>query len=252
MMMLSGLVFVGGFSFYVMGQEDAEEVDSLVEAVPKMVRVQVEFIDVPHEVVTDLLFGEDAPVGDVEMRKRLGVLIKEGKASVMETMVCLANDGQKATTESVQEFIYPTEYEPAEVANVVDAEGKKTEESLDALKRDHSVGPTPSAFETKNVGSTFEVEASWSEEDELIHARLNPIIVYHTGNEVWAEWKGKQGDAPVVMPNFYKITLDSKVSLSDGKPMFLAVVAPKNGEGKTDAKRRLMVFVKADLVGNEK
>lgn len=251
----------GCFASLSVGQEEAVEADPFEESkklakeavtevgdLPKMIRVQVEFIDVSHEVVTELLFGEEVPADDVAMRKRVSELIKEGKASVMETMMCVARDGQKASSDSFQEFIYPTEYEPAEIANTIEIDKKDDVEMPKVNPRDYATGPTPTAFETKNIGPSLEIEPRLEADGKHIDLNFSPRIVYHVGNEVWAEWEGKHGNSPIQMPKFYKISLNSRVTLAAGKTMFVAVVSPKDEQGKTDVKRRLMVFVKAVVV----
>ena len=97
---------------------------------PKQIRVQVEFIEVSHEQLTELLFAPKVPANDTELRKQLAQLVKDGKAGIVETMLCIARSGQKATTESIEEFIYPTEYEPAELP----AEPSKDKDKDDKTK----------------------------------------------------------------------------------------------------------------------
>lgn len=231
-------------------QTGTPEFDPLGEHddLPKQVRVQVEFIDVPHVLLTEMLFGEKPPANDVEMRKRVAELIKEGKASVMETMVCTARSGQKATSESIQEFIYPTEYEPAELPEKVEVDGKEDEGGISQTRRDLAVGPTPTAFETRNLGSTLEIEPTIGVDSRIIDLRFLPEIVYHVGNEVWAEWKGQQGNAHVQMPKFYKLSLNTSVTLIAGNPMLVGALSPKDEQGKPDFSRKLMVFVTADVL----
>ncbi len=230
------------------GQAGTPEFDPLGEHddLPKQIRVQVEFINVPHELLTEMLFGEKAPADDVEMRKRLADLIKEGKASVLETMVCTARSGQKATSESIQEFIYPTEYEPAELPSPPDKDPVNGIQPKTG--QEFAVGPTPTAFETKNLGTSLEIEPTLGVDNRIIDLRFLPEIVYHVGNEVWAEWKGHYGNAPVQMPKFYKISVNTSVTLIAGKPMLVGVVSPKDEQGKADYTRKLMVFVRADVI----
>jgi len=120
---------------------------------PRQIRIQVEFIEVTHEMFSDLTLGKKTSANDAELRKTLGELVKKGEAKIVETMMCVARSGQKATTESIREFIYPTEYEPAETPNkvVTEKDGEKTE----APAPDLAHGPTPTAFETRNLGSTL-------------------------------------------------------------------------------------------------
>ncbi|MCU0781398.1 MAG: hypothetical protein MUF04_09910, partial [Akkermansiaceae bacterium] len=75
---------------------------------PKMIRVQVEFIELSHDRFTELMFGPKTSANDTELRARLAELVKEGNATIVETMSCIAKSGQKATTEAIREFIYAT------------------------------------------------------------------------------------------------------------------------------------------------
>jgi len=230
-------------------QTGTPEFDPLGEYddLPKQIRVQVEFIDVSHEQLTELMFGTEAPANDVELRKQAGQLVKDGKATILETMLCIARSGQKATTESVEEYIYPTEYEPAELP-AARSDEKDESGTTNATRRVSAVGPTPTAFETRNVGSTLEIEPTLGEDNKFIDLRFLPEIIYHVGNEVWAEWKGEYGNTPVQMPTFYTLRLQTSVTLVDGQPMLVAALSPKNKDGSPDFTRKLMVFVRADVV----
>jgi hypothetical protein len=231
-------------------QTGTPEFDPLGEhdGLPKQIRVQVEFIDVSHEQLTELLFGEKAPANDVELRKQVAQLIKDGKANILETLLCTARSGQKATSESVEEYIYATEYEPAEMVNELNFKNEEAAESAKVTRRDFATGPTPTAFETKNLGSTLEIEPTLGEDNKIIDLRFLPEIVYHVGNEIWAEWKGVHGDSPIQMPKFYKVSVNTSVTLADGKTMLVAAISPKDEEGNPDFTRKLMVFVKADVL----
>jgi len=231
-------------------QAGTPEFDPLGEHndLPKQIRVQVEFIEVPHAQLTGLLFGEKAPANDVELRKEVAQLIRDGKASILETMLCTTRSGQKATSESIEEFIYPTEYEPAELPGEINVNDKEDAELSKGRRRDFATGPTPTAFETKNLGSTLEIEPTLGVDGKIIDLRLLPEIVYHVGNEIWSEWKGEHGNSPIQMPKFYKLSVNTSVTLADGKPILIAALSPKDEQGNPDFTRKLMVFVKADVL----
>jgi hypothetical protein len=227
---------------------------------PKQIRVQLEFIDVAHEQFTDLLFGQHVSANDGELRAKAAALVKDGKASIVETMLCIARSGQKATTESIEEFIYPTEYEPAQMPEKVevkpdDDQGKTgadtTKPSNEKLRigpRDYATGPTPTAFETRNLGSTLEIEPTLSNDAKYIDLRFVPEIVYHVGNTVWAEWKDQYGSCPVQMPRMYVVRINTGVTLAPGQYCLVAAVSPKGQDGFPDFSRKLMIFVKADVL----
>lgn len=47
--------------------------------------------------------------------------------------------------------------------------------------------PLPTAFDAENLGSTFEIEPTVSENRNLIDPRLTAEFVYHVGDTIWAE-----------------------------------------------------------------
>ncbi|MEO5917601.1 MAG: hypothetical protein ABIS50_25450 [Luteolibacter sp.] len=213
----------------------------------KQIRVQVEFIDVSHEQLTELMFGPKVPANDGELRKQVAQLIKDGKATVLDTLLCTTITGQKATSESVEEFIYPTEYEPPDLPNEVRLDGEeKTPESAKTTRPDLAVGPTPTAFDTRNIGSTLEVDGTCDGKE--IHLNLTPEIVYHLGNRVWGEWNDQHGSVPIQMPKFYTLRIKTSLILDDGKYLLACALSPKNQEGFPDFTRKLMVFVKASII----
>lgn len=215
----------------------------------KQIRVQVEFIDVSHEQLTELMFGEKVAANDSELRKQVAQLVKNGKASIMETMLCVTTSGQKATTESIEEFIYPTEYEPAGIS-VESLLKERNGENVIKDILDSAVGPNPTAFETRNLGPALEIETALSADGKTIDLRIVPEIVHHVGNQVWAEWKSEQGNAPVQMPTFYALRLNTRITLTEGNYLLLGALSPKDKNGHPDFTRKLMVFVKADVIKN--
>ena len=135
-----------------------------------------------------------------------------------------------------------------ELPNEVHIKDKKKADFPEGPRRDLATGPMPTAFDTRNLGSTLEIEPTVSSDGKIIDLRLVPEIVYHVGNQVWTEWKGEHGNSPVQMPTFYALRVNTAVTLDDGKYLLAAALSPKNKEGSTDFTRKLMVFVKADVI----
>jgi hypothetical protein len=228
--------------------EQEPEFDPLGETVvlPQLVRVQAEFIEVPHEALTKLLLEPRKGADDTEMRKQVQKMVDEQKATVVETMMCTGRSGERSLAESIKEFIYPTEYEPAEIPNEIHttADGDKVKSD----GKEYATGPTPTSFETRNLGSTFEIEPTISSDGKIIDLRFAPDIVHHVGNETWAEWKGKHGDASVRMPSMNSTRVTTAVTLIAGQPLLVAALSPKGEDGFPDFKRKLLIFVRADVL----
>lgn len=222
-------------NFDPLGQEADREL-------PKIVRVQVEFIEVPHETMTELLQAPRTSANDTPLRAKLQDLVKEGKAKIIETQMATARSGQKATTESINELIYPVEYDQRQIQHIApENEKPQSEPPVEAM-------PTPVAFETRSIGSTLEIEPTIGEDQKIIDLRLLPTLVYHTGNEIWhEETKGKDTHR-IQMPNFYKIQVDTSMTLITGQPFLMAAVSPKDDKGASDFTKKVLIFARADVV----
>lgn len=217
----------------------------------KQIRVQLEFIEVPHELFTSLMFAASAPPRDGELRKQLAQLIKDGKASVLETMVCASRSGMKGNVDSNEELIYPTEYEPAQLA--IEQTGTATtgdggQVPTKVHVRDLTTGPTPTAFETRLVGASLEVTPTLNADGKRIDFILNSEMVSHVGQQIWSEWKGETGNTPIQMPTFYKIGINTTAATEDGQFLMIGAMSPKSEKGHIDTQRKLMVFLKADVI----
>lgn len=229
----------------VYAQEEFDPTGELAENyLPKVIQVQVEYIEVPQTTVLELMYGEKKSANDSELRAKLQELLKSGQATMMESQMVVSRSGEKATTESIREYIYPTEYEPAEVPNKVDTNGKETGEGV----RNLATPPTPTAFETRNLGATLEVEPTLSEDGMIIDLRFAPELVWHIKNEIWAEWKDERGGADVKMPVMYTMRVNTGLTLTTGRYHLACTLSPKDKDGFPDPTRKVMMFVKADVM----
>lgn len=219
-----------------------------VEELPRLVRIQVEWIELPHLKMTELLKEESerkGPSGLLStdggpLRKKLETLIGKGEARVIETSLVHCRSGQKATVESITEHIYPTEYEPGGM--VVVPAGK------DEKPKEISKLPLATAFETRNLGVTVEIEPTIGEDDQLIDLRILPELVYLIGKSEYGSHKEGESEVTVEMPTVYKLAVNTSATLLSGQQLFLAAQTPVNLEtGKPHPDLRAMVFVKADV-----
>lgn len=227
--------------------EDPNETDPFdpCSTAQKLVQVQVEYIEVPQETLTGLLFLRSPKSSDATgLRKKLQKLVSENQAKVLETQVVVGRSGQKTSSESIHEFIFPTEFEPAAV------EVKSVKALETAMASSFPFNPAiPTAFETRNLGSILEVEPTVDFDSNLIDLRIVPEIVIHTGNTTWAELKDDKGNSnKIEMPDFHTMRLETAISCIAGQYAFVAALSPANSKGETDMTRKVMVFVKCDVL----
>lgn len=227
--------------------ESDDEAADFDADLPKQIQVQVEFIELSHEALTKLLYKSKPVSADAtKLRDTLQEMIEQKEASVFETMLLIARSSQKATTESVHEFIYPTEYEPA--LSAFDAGGNTAPQTTPSQPQ--NIFPAvPTAFEPRNLGSTLEIEPTLDADGQMIDLRFAPEIVWHTGNTSWMKGKDSLGnELDVLMPDMYVVRLSTSLSCSNGKYHLAGIVSPKDEKGNTDLKRKMMVFVKCDVL----
>ena len=217
-------------------QSQSGETNHLVENAnaPKLVRVQVEFVELSHEALTELLFLSKPTSSDAtELRKQVQEMVAKNEAKVLETQMITARSGQKATTEAIHELIYPTEYEPPSLPC-----GGNDPSSITTMKS--NLAPIPTAFETRNLGSTLEVEPTVGQDDKIIDLRFIPDIVYHTGNTTWYEGKDLGGNPfKVMMPDMYAVRINTSLTCMDGQYTLAGLVSPKDAKGDTDMTRKV-------------
>src|SRR6478609_4130613 len=158
----------------------------------QQVRVSVQYIELPHTVMTDLL--ADGETDEAKLHDQAIAFTKVGKAKILETSIIVCRSGEKALTESVREEIYPTEVMPP---------GLPCGGPIHLSPGD----PQPmkqrtyTAFDTRNTGTTLEVEAIVHPDDSrFIELRLVPEIVSRNRLETIADYRDKRGDASIRMP----------------------------------------------------
>jgi hypothetical protein len=215
-------------------------------ALPRMIRTQVEFIEVTHEKFTELTFGPHSSSNNNNLRQDLAELVKDGEAKVAETMMCIARSGQRSSTDSTNELIYPTEYDGPEVPNTVQITSASDEPP--SLTRGLGGPPKPTSFETRNIGSSLETEPTICVDNRMIDVRFACEITQHCGDTTWAEWNDDQGDASIRMPNFYSARVNTASTVMAGEYTLVASVTPKDDDGNADFSRKWMVFLKCDIL----
>ncbi|WP_265594181.1 hypothetical protein [Haloferula sp. BvORR071] len=222
------------------------------DSVPRMVRVQVELIELSHEQLTDLLFTDEPQSADATpLRKRLKEMVRAGEAKMLETMIANSRSGEKTTVESIEELIYPTEYEPWELPNEVDAPDKpqgltpSDREALAILV----AAATPTSFETRNLGNTLEIEPIIGANNKRIDLGFTSDMVWHTGDTVWGERKDPSGNVcQISMPDFYSMRMSTHLTCIPGQYNLAGVLSPKNAKGEIDSSRKVMVFVRCQIL----
>jgi hypothetical protein len=222
--------------------------DLPIAEMEKQLRIEVEWIEIDSATATKLLANQK-PAKDTRLfsadsgplRKALQELIDKGEATLVESAMVSARSGQRAKVESILEFIYPTEWDPAQLQHPEKDKGGKT----------ILVPPQATAFETRNVGVTLEVDPVLGADELTIDLNLAPELVYLAGKEIWGSHRGKGVEVEVETPSFYTVKTTTQITLIAGEIYHMSTLTPRNLEtGMTDPTRKILNFVKADLIAS--
>jgi len=120
----------------------------------------------------------------VQVQMMMRGLNQQTGADVMVSPSTIARSGERSKIEIIREFIYPTEYEPPEVPNTITSTtviDLTTGESATASPATAATPAHPTAFETRNVGVTLEVEPTVGPDKKYIELSLRPELVEFEG-----------------------------------------------------------------------
>jgi general secretion pathway protein D len=164
--------------------------------------------------------------GQVQVIMR-GLAQKKG-TDLMTAPSITAKSGQKATIEVVREFIYPTEYEPPELPEGGGG-GGLAGGGGGGVAAAIATPATPTAFETRNLGVSLEIEPTIGANDFVIDVRFVPEIVefegfINYGSPILAPGTDLFGNAitsvitenRIEMPVFSKRSVNTSLTIYDG------------------------------------
>lgn len=199
-------------------------------------------------------------LSDSELYARLTGAVEKQEARQESFTVLRSKSGNKATTESVTEQVYATEFEPPEIpqtvgVSIIPAEVKDdanpipdTSKLKDAADIDSFAGlktpATPTAFEIRNVGNTLEIEPTLGQDNKTLDLRLAPEHVTLVGQST-----NGQGVSKTDMPIFETQRLNTSAVIIIGQPFLLGTVSrPPNSKVDPDSATRVWFsFVTATL-----
>ena len=211
---------------------------------PKHVRVSVQWIEVPHPVLTELTGGEKK--SGPALHDAVLACVKEGKAKIVETSIVVCLSGQRATIESIREEIYPTEYN-----NAVMPWNVPPSPELLALMKPKPVNPATrsiTAFQIRNTGMTIEVEPTIGDNEALIDLRIVPEIATPGRLITWMEHKDQWGDASIRMPVYENWRVNTSLTVAAGKFELASVISPKPTQPAPAVMKKILLFVRADVI----
>jgi len=223
-------------------EEQLELIAAFVESIgsgpERQIHTIVEYIETDSARFYDWMFDNRITTDGTPLRNQAQKWVKENKATIIETVILTARSGQRAKTEAIHEVIYPTEWDPAEIPNDLTLSGK------DSISPVTASGAT--AFETRNTGTTFEVDPVLGADEITIDLNLAPEIVQQKGIQNWSS-AGDDSLTIVSMPTFHKLKVTTQVTTLHRRYAFLGAAPPLKAAGPGRKKPIVLVFARGDV-----
>ena len=219
--------------------KEAQERAQLKPAVPPQIMVIVEMIEVEHDDFSEYIQENPLTTDASDLRGVVQGWVKAKKAKIRQTLVVAARSGQRAKAEGITEVIYPTEFDPSNIPTTV---------TLDGDSQAPVTPPNPTAFETRNTGTTLEVDPVLGQDGTTIDLNLSPEWVVHVEDKLQeTEYDDKL--QTVSQPTFHTTKMTMQVSVTSGGYVFMGTARMADKEKtKTIEDSLLLMFVRADAL----
>ncbi|MFT5905364.1 MAG: hypothetical protein ACI9E1_000961 [Cryomorphaceae bacterium] len=208
---------------------------------PPQVHLYTEFIEISSLEFAGLMSATSNDSDHTTMRNKLLKQVKDGKATLVASNSIICRSGERCTSESIREYIYPTEYQPPSLPGNGLPGWNKTKPSVVDFP------PLATAFETRNLGLTVEIEPIIGEDRKTIELTFKPELIKHVGDEVFLDWNTPKVASKSKMPTFYTLRINTSLTISDGQFVLASALTPEL-DGKPDHTKKVLVFVKATVL----
>ena len=194
-----------------------------------------EYIEVGAGEAAKLLANHIGSGSSNPLREQLDALILSDKATIVDTASVTTRSGQRAKAESVSEWIFPTEMDPPEIPQDLTGPIEKGADLITPLSY--------TAFETRNIGTTLEVDPVTNATTSGLGIDINiaPEIVTYLG-----ETKYGQAESQAEMPIFAALKTSTAVTVHSNDPLLIGVFMPlEKKTRKPNSDKRVFLFITA-------
>ena len=201
-----------------------------------MLSVVYEVFSLPMTKAAEL---QRAKLADSEFYGKLVEGLKDKSVKQETFLVARSMSGTKVRVEETKDYIYPTEFDPPELPNMVAGQNQKTKKEGKSMRIFPATPANPTSYDTEALGEMLEVEAMLK--GNLIDLRLAPSRVSFIQRDV-----SGQGLARTVMPRIARPKIQTGILTRSGKPSYLGTVsAPSELQPKEGEQRVFFAFVTA-------
>ena len=175
-------------------------------------------------------------------------MVADGKARQEHFSVMRTRLGQTSSTHANLEYLYPTEWEPAEIPNTVGIAHDPTKPAEKDPKTGAAPFVTPStgtAFDYRPLGASHEVETNANQDGSIFEVRFSPEHAVLADTSTWG-----QGVSELVTPEFEVQRLSTGLMLVPDLPRFVGTInaAPISKRRPVSTERIRFAFLTCSYV----
>ena len=198
---------------------------------PRQIAVHVEWIEVDTATCTALTERPNRSTDGSLLRAKLAELIGKGEARVAFSKKLVTRSGQRAQVDSGQEVIYPVEFF-----------------TPDPEKEEGPGLPVPTAFETRTVGATVEIDPVIGPDGVTVDLNAALELTWLVGETSAGQIKDGESEISLAQPLFYSTSTTTAVTMTTGVCVHVSTEIPPDAEGVADPEKRLILLVRSDVV----
>lgn len=204
---------------------------------PCQIGIRTEYYELDHLTLHALVTTPTDQTDATGIRREILAKVALDEASLIQSSYVVTRSGQRAKVESVTEWIYPTEFDPPEVPQELGGQVSSTADIITPA--------TPTAFETRNVGHTIEVDPVIAADGLTIDLNLAPELVIHLGHHSLGK-----AESQIEQPVFHTIKDSTSISLHTGTWAVLGIhnPPPNKAAGLPPTDRRVLSLVRTDII----
>lgn len=241
-------IFLSIFYLLISGDPAVAQDDPFVDdgeyGLPQQIRIYTESYEVRALEFAKLMAGANKNSNHDELRNTLLAKAKKDQAKLISNHSVICLNGERADIESITEYIYATEYEYSPPPPLM--------QESDLIEEKNSIifpfqPDTPMVFETRNLGHWLQIEATLGEDSDSVDLRIHAETVEHVGDKFISSFVAPYVTSKDTMPIFYTKRLNSSVTVNDGEFLLASTFSP-DLDGKTDHTRKILYFVRAEIL----
>lgn len=187
--------------------------------------VEMQIVEMPRDLALPLLRDFSDKTKTEAAVAHVQELLDKGAAKLVAWPMITTHSGVRAVFEAIDELRYASEYMYGSTDLYLTAEPGKAEGAVKQISPEMTAqqqDAAPTAFETRNVGVTLEVEPVLSADGKLIDLNLVPQHVHLKGMTKIAVTHEKPHDTVTFeQPEFDTLKTTAGLSLKSGEHVFM-------------------------------